>query len=289
MPHVHLAHVPRHVRGRPRDLQPLLDAAALDGVDVVDPDRHPHALVAALVPLGAECHQRVALAPPALPVLAEEDLAVAGRDGAERRRGAPLPPLLPAELLEPREALPDARDVQDRVDFLRLHRCIVRRAMSKTVLITGGSRGIGRVTAMRLLADGWAVAFTYSKSKEAAVAFQEEARATLDDDAPIIEAFAADVRDDANNHALVERVLARFGSLDALVNNAGIRYDALLYTMTPAQFHEVVETNLFGAWSMSKAVLPHFVRQRRGAIVNVASLSGMHGVVGQTHYSGAHR
>src|SRR5436309_1101167 len=90
---------------------------------------------------------------------------------------------------------------------------------------------------MRLLADGWSVAFTYSQSKEAAVAFQEEARATLDDDAPIIEAFAADVR--------------------------------------------------VGAWSMSKAVLPHFMRQRRGAIVNVASLSGLHGVVGQTNYSGA--
>jgi 3-oxoacyl-[acyl-carrier protein] reductase len=158
---------------------------------------------------------------------------------------------------------------------------------SKTVLITGGSRGIGRVTAMRLLADGWAVAFTYSRSKEAAVAFQEEARATLDDDAPIIEAFAADVRDDANNHALVERVLARFGSLDALVNNAGIRHDALMYTMSLAQFQDVIDTNLIGAWSMSKAVLPHFMRQRRGAIVNVASLSGLHGVVGQTNYSGA--
>jgi len=159
--------------------------------------------------------------------------------------------------------------------------------MSKTVLITGGSRGIGRVTAMRLLADGWSVAFTYSRSKEAAVAFQEEARATLDDDAPIIEAFAADVRDDAHNHALVERVLARFGSLDALVNNAGIRHDALMYTMSLAQFQEVLDTNLVGAWSMSKAVLPHFMRQRRGAIVNVASLSGLHGVVGQTNYSGA--
>lgn len=159
--------------------------------------------------------------------------------------------------------------------------------MSKTVLITGGSRGIGRVTAMRLLADGWAVAFTYSRSKEAAVAFQEEARATLDDDAPIIEAFAADVRDDANNHALVERVLARFGSLDALVNNAGIRHDALMYTMSLGQFQDVIDTNLVGAWSMSKAVLPHFMRQRRGAIVNVASLSGLHGVVGQTNYSGA--
>jgi 3-oxoacyl-[acyl-carrier protein] reductase len=159
--------------------------------------------------------------------------------------------------------------------------------MAKVALITGGSRGIGRVTAMRLLADGWSVAFTYSRSKEAAVAFQEEARATLSPDAPIIEAFAADVRDDANNQALVERVLARFGSLDALVNNAGIRSDALLANMQAAQFEEVLQTNLTGAWSMSKAVLPHFLRQRRGAIVNVASLSGLHGVVGQTNYSAA--
>jgi 3-oxoacyl-[acyl-carrier protein] reductase len=95
------------------------------------------------------------------------------------------------------------------------------------------------------------------------------------------------VRDDANNHALVERVLARFGSLDALVNNAGIRADALMATMPISQFDEVVQTNLTGAWSMSKAVLPHFLRQHRGAIVNVASLSGVHGVVGQTNYSAA--
>ena len=132
--------------------------------------------------------------------------------------------------------------------------------MSKTVLITGGARGIGRTTANRLVADGYSVAFTYSTSADAATEF-----------------MAGDPK----------RVLARFGSLDALVNNAGIRHDALMYTMSLAQFQDVVDTNLIGAWSMSKAVLPHFMRQRRGAIVNVASLSGLRGVVGQTNYSGA--
>lgn len=140
---------------------------------------------------------------------------------------------------------------------------------------------------MRLLADGWSVAFTYSESRDAALAFQEEARATLSQEPPRIEAFHADVRDDANNHALVDVILSRFGSIDALVNNAGVRRDALLYHMTPQQWTEVLETNLAGAFSMTKAVLPVMMRQRRGAIVNVASLSGLHGVVGQTNYSAA--
>jgi len=71
------------------------------------------------------------------------------------------------------------------------------------------------------------------------------------------------------------------------VNNAGVRQDALLYNMTPEQWDEVLDTNLRGAWSMTKAVLPAMMQQRRGAIVNVASLSGLHGVVGQTNYSAA--
>lgn len=157
----------------------------------------------------------------------------------------------------------------------------------KTALITGGSRGIGRVTAMRLLADGWSVAFTYSQSKEQALAFEAEARATLSSDVPHIEAYYADVRSDENNHALIDVILARFGSIDALVNNAGIRRDSLAYHMTQEQWSDVIATNLSGAFSMTKAVLPVMMRQHRGAIVNVASLSGMHGMVGQANYSAA--
>ncbi|MDQ3282471.1 MAG: 3-oxoacyl-ACP reductase FabG [Acidobacteriota bacterium] len=152
--------------------------------------------------------------------------------------------------------------------------------MDKVALITGGSRGIGRVTAMRLLLDGWKVAFTYGQSKDAALAFENESKGNAI-------AFAADVRDADANRRVAEEVASRFGAIDALVNNAGVRRDALLYNMSGEQWSEVLDTNLNGAWWMTKAVLPAMMQQRRGAIVNVASLSGLHGVVGQTNYSAA--
>jgi len=133
---------------------------------------------------------------------------------------------------------------------------------------------------MRLLTDGWSVAFTYSRSKEAALAFEADAKGRA-------AAFACDVRDAEANRRVAEQVAERFGAIDALVNNAGVRQDALFYNMTPEQWDEVLDTNLRGTWSATKAVLPLMMQQRRGAIVNVASLSGLHGVVGQTNYSAA--
>lgn len=160
--------------------------------------------------------------------------------------------------------------------------------VTKTVLITGGARGIGRVTAMRLLADGYSVAFTYTSSREAALKFERETKsAHLGAERPRIAAFEADIRDAARSREVVAEILDRFGSLDALVNNAGVRRDALTYNMTEEQWDEVIDTNLNGAWSMTKAVLPPMMQQRRGAIVNVTSLSGLHGVVGQANYSAA--
>jgi 3-oxoacyl-[acyl-carrier protein] reductase len=150
----------------------------------------------------------------------------------------------------------------------------------RTVLITGGSRGIGRVTAMRLLADGYNVAFTYNASTQAA----EDFVAT---DPERLFAVQADVCNPALADRVVADVVARFGTIDGLVNNAGIRRDALLYTMSPEQWNDVINTNLNGAWAMTKATLPVMMQQRRGAIVNVASLSGLHGVVGQTNYAAA--
>lgn len=152
--------------------------------------------------------------------------------------------------------------------------------MTKAALITGGARGIGLATARRLLADGWNVAVTYARSKDAAAALEGE----LPDRVLAIE---CDVRDTAANGATVGAVVARFGSLDALVNNAGIRRDALLYNMSDADWDEVLDTNLRGVWSLTRAAVQVMTKQRRGAIVNVTSLSALHGVAGQTNYSAA--
>ncbi|MBV8546339.1 MAG: 3-oxoacyl-ACP reductase FabG [Acidobacteria bacterium] len=141
----------------------------------------------------------------------------------------------------------------------------------RTALITGGARGIGRAVVERLARDGWNVAFTYVTST----------------DLPEGLALQGDVRDATRSAAVVEEVVATFGSLDALVNNAGIRRDALLYNMSDNDWRDVLQTNLDGAMSMTKAALTPMMKQRRGTIVNVASLSGLHGVVGQTNYAAA--
>jgi 3-oxoacyl-[acyl-carrier protein] reductase len=133
---------------------------------------------------------------------------------------------------------------------------------------------------MRLLMNGYSVAFTYTTSKDAAREF-------VASDPDRILSCEADVSDRAAAKHVVDEVKNRFGSLDALVNNAGIRRDALAYHMTDEQWDEVLDTNLGGAFAMIKAALPQMMQQRRGSIVNVASLSGLHGVVGQSNYSAA--
>ncbi len=159
--------------------------------------------------------------------------------------------------------------------------------MPKTALISGGARGIGRVTAMRLLLDGWNVAITYNSSKDAAEAFQKEANSGLTQNRPRLVAYQADVRDGDRARAVVETMVTNFGSIDALINNAGIRRDALLYNMSDNDWREVIETNLYGTFALTKVVVPVMLQQRSGAIVNVTSLSSLHGVVGQTNYSAA--
>src|SRR5512142_1995673 len=159
--------------------------------------------------------------------------------------------------------------------------------MAKTVLISGGARGIGRVTAMRFLLDGWNVAITYNTSKNEAEAFEREANSGLAKNNPRLVAYQADVRDSELAKAVVETIVTNFGGIDALVNNAGIRHDALLYHMQESEWREVIETNLYGAFALTKLVVPVMLQQRSGVIVNVTSLSGMHGVVGQTNYSAA--
>lgn len=133
---------------------------------------------------------------------------------------------------------------------------------------------------MRLLADGYSVAFTYIHSHDAAVDF-------VATDSKRLISCHGDIRDDARNREIVEEVVDNFGAIDALVNNAGIRRDALLQSMTAEEWHDVIDTNLGGTQSMIRAVLPVMMKQRRGAIVNVASVSALTGVVGQANEAAA--
>ncbi len=154
----------------------------------------------------------------------------------------------------------------------------------RAALITGGSRGIGRAIVLRLLADGYVVCYT-SRSSHASL---EEIRAEASDsgfEPAKVHSFTGDVADSSKSHEIIDAILTQFGRIDVLVNNAGIRRDALLYNLTSEDWDDVLRTNLDGAFHMTRAVLPAMMKQRSGAIVNVSSLSGLLGVVGQANYA----
>ncbi len=153
----------------------------------------------------------------------------------------------------------------------------------RSALVTGGTRGIGRAVVEALAAAGARVAFTYRSSDaeaEALVAALAE-RGT--------EAFAVkgDAGDFAHAEATVADVAARWGGIDILVNNAGITKDNLMIRMTEADWDAVIGTNLKSVFNFSKAAYRPMMKQRRGRIVNVASVVGVMGNAGQTNYAAA--
>ena len=153
----------------------------------------------------------------------------------------------------------------------------------KTALITGASRGIGKAIALLLADEGADIAFTYMSASVAAdetvKAVQEKGRRAI--------AFQADARDLKSTEQVVSAVLKEFGRIDILVNNAGITRDRLLVRMSEQDWDEVIDTNLKSAFNFCKIVLRHMISQRRGKIVNVASIAGVVGNVGQTNYAAA--
>jgi 3-oxoacyl-[acyl-carrier protein] reductase len=153
----------------------------------------------------------------------------------------------------------------------------------KTALVTGGSRGIGRAIALRLAAQGADVAFSYKGNAAAAAATAAEVeglgRRAL--------AIQADATDPDAAESVVKAVLEAFGRVDILVNNAGITRDDLIMRMSPEAWREVLETNLFGAFWMTKAVTRPMLKAKGGRIINITSVSGQAGQTGQANYSAA--
>lgn len=155
--------------------------------------------------------------------------------------------------------------------------------MTRTALVTGGARGIGRAIVETLASGGWNVAFTFHTSADEARELERQGEGG----AGAIAAYQADVREREGMAATVAAVAERFGGIAGLVNNSGIRRDALAYNMSGDEWSEVIDTNLNGAFALTQLVLPHMMRARAGAIVNVASLSALHGVAGQANYAAA--
>ena len=151
----------------------------------------------------------------------------------------------------------------------------------KTALVTGASRGIGRAIALELARQGADVAVNYARSAEAASQVVTEIEAL----GRRAVALPADVGDFAQAAALIGATVNALGRLDILVNNAGIVRDTLLLRMQEADWDEVLRVNLKGAFNTGKAAARLMVRQRAGRIINVSSISGLMGQVGQANYS----
>ena len=151
--------------------------------------------------------------------------------------------------------------------------------MSKLAMVTGGTRGIGAAIAQRLTHDGYRVAVTYHGTDAAAGAFTG---------ATGMPAYKWDVADFEACRVGVKQVEAELGqAVDILINNAGITRDATLHKMTPAQWHEVLDSDLSSCFNMSHAVIDGLRSRGWGRIVNVSSINGQKGQFGQSNYAAA--
>lgn len=151
----------------------------------------------------------------------------------------------------------------------------------KNVLVTGASKGIGKAIAMKFAEEGANVAFTYLSSVEKGQALEQELQAKG--------IKAKGYRSDASQHSaaeeLINSIVTDFGSLDALVNNAGVTRDGLLMRMSEEQWDTVININLKSVFNLTKASLRQLMKQKYGSIINITSVVGIRGNAGQANYA----
>jgi 3-oxoacyl-[acyl-carrier protein] reductase len=155
------------------------------------------------------------------------------------------------------------------------------RLAGQAALVTGASRGIGRAIAIRLAAEGARVAVNYNASADAAHTVVKEIEAA----GGTAVAIGGDVSDPDAATAVVERAKADLGGLHILVNNAGIARDGLIYNLGPNDWVDVMRVNFGGVFNCTRAVMEHFMSERAGAIVNVSSVMGERGWIGESNYA----
>lgn len=152
--------------------------------------------------------------------------------------------------------------------------------MSKTniAVVTGGTRGIGAAISKALIADGWTVAATYHGNIDAANAFRAETGAHV---------YKFDVGNYAECQQGIAAIEKELGPVSVLVNNAGITKDGMLHKMEPDAWHAVMETNLTSCFNMCRALVTGMRERNFGRVVNISSINGQKGQLGQTNYSAA--
>ncbi|QNF31614.1 3-oxoacyl-[acyl-carrier-protein] reductase [Adhaeribacter swui] len=151
----------------------------------------------------------------------------------------------------------------------------------KTALITGASKGIGRAIAQKFVEMGAQVAFTYLSSVEKGQALEQELAAS----GVKVKGYRSDASVFTEAEKLVENVVADFGRLDILINNAGITKDGLLMRMSEEQWDAVLNVNLKSVFNLTKAATKVMMRQKYGSIVNMTSVVGIKGNAGQANYA----
>lgn len=152
---------------------------------------------------------------------------------------------------------------------------------NKIALITGATRGIGRGLALKFASEGAHVAFTYMSSDEKAKTLEDE----LKKYGVNAKGYKSNAADFAAAESLVGQVIADFGDLNILINNAGITRDGLLMRMNEAQWDEVMETNLKSVFNLTKASIKQMMKNRFGSIINMSSVVGNSGNAGQANYA----
>jgi 3-oxoacyl-[acyl-carrier protein] reductase len=147
---------------------------------------------------------------------------------------------------------------------------------NKVAIVTGGSRGIGRAIVQALAREGAKVVFTYAQNK---------ALADQIANGDTIVGFQTDATSFDQAKELVRQVKERFGQIDILVNNAGVTRDKLVALMSEKDWDDVIDTNLKGAFNLTKPVVGQMIRRKCGTILNITSISGVVGMPGQANYS----
>ena len=153
----------------------------------------------------------------------------------------------------------------------------------KSIIVTGATRGIGRAIALEAASRGANVAFNYLRSAQQA----QEVRGQIEAFGVRSLAFQVDVGELEGVREMINAVKKDFGAIDGLVNNAGLIRDKLLMAMSAEDWSEVIRINLTGAFNCARAAIFMMMKAKRGAIVNITSVSGIAGMAGQVNYSAA--